>query len=54
MLGGRLLPFSAAVPPRRSAVRVQSSVEHSDHIIKTVTAADRFESLAAANSAGAS
>jgi hypothetical protein len=37
-----------------SVVGVQPSVEHADHIIETVTAADRYESLAAANSAGAS
>jgi hypothetical protein len=34
-------------------VGVQPSVEHSDHIIETVTSADRDESLTAADSAGA-
>jgi hypothetical protein len=35
-------------------VGVQPTVEHADYIIETMSAADRYESLAAANSAGTS
>jgi hypothetical protein len=34
-------------------VRLQPSVEHSDHLIETMGAADRDEGLATADSAGA-
>jgi hypothetical protein len=37
----------------RSVAGVQPGLQHSDHIIETVTSADRDESLTGADSAGA-